>query len=286
MPGGAAAQPGAGAARHDRDAMLGGEPDECRDLGGGLRQRDGKRQAGGQVCGLVVPIGLAIDRVVEEPDIRQGLPDRRERAGRPRPGQRPRSAVIGPVARGRHSGQSIDGRPIRTTRLAMADDRPRARAPTRLRLLVVLAACSSALRRSASRASDGSALASASTGEASGPPVAASTTAGASRRGVDHRADSDTGAVERAAGGEPPATTGLVPGSVNATSMNLTAEYVATVRSELRAPAAFQVSSTMVVTNTSGKAIDRLELNTIAARLGRMTPDPRPRRRRRRPRRP
>ena len=66
------------------------------------------------------------------------------------------------------------------------------------------------------------------------------------------------------------AATGLVPGSVNATSINLSAEYVATVRLSF-ASRSFAVSSTMTVTNTSGKAIDRLELNTIAARLGHMT---------------
>jgi hypothetical protein len=67
-----------------------------------------------------------------------------------------------------------------------------------------------------------------------------------------------------------PTIDGLVPGSVNATSINLSAEYVATVRLNF-GTRTFIVSSTMNVTNTSGKAIDRLELNTIAARLGRMT---------------
>jgi hypothetical protein len=63
---------------------------------------------------------------------------------------------------------------------------------------------------------------------------------------------------------------GLVPGSVNATSMNLRAEYQATVTLSF-ARRSFRVASTMTVTNTSGKAIDRLELNTIAARLGDMS---------------
>jgi hypothetical protein len=68
----------------------------------------------------------------------------------------------------------------------------------------------------------------------------------------------------------PPPADGLIPGSVNATSINLTAEYAATVRLSF-ATRAFRVDSTMTVTNTSGGSIDRLELNTIAARLGRMT---------------
>jgi len=62
---------------------------------------------------------------------------------------------------------------------------------------------------------------------------------------------------------------GIVPGSVNATSMNLTAEYDATVRLNF-GTRAFRVDSTMTVTNSSGGSIDRLELNTIAARLGGM----------------
>jgi hypothetical protein len=66
------------------------------------------------------------------------------------------------------------------------------------------------------------------------------------------------------------ATAGLVPGSVNATSIDLTAEYQATVMLNF-ATRSFQATSTMTVTNTSGKAIDRLELNTVAARLGQMT---------------
>jgi hypothetical protein len=69
-----------------------------------------------------------------------------------------------------------------------------------------------------------------------------------------------------------PAATGsgIVPGTVNATSLNLTAEYDVrlTVGFDARS---FRVSSTIHVTNTSGIPIDRLELNTIAARLGRMT---------------
>ena len=67
-----------------------------------------------------------------------------------------------------------------------------------------------------------------------------------------------------------PSATGIVPGAVNATSINLSAEYLATVQLNF-GTRTFHVSSTMTVTNTSGKAIDRLELNTIAARLGRMT---------------
>ncbi|MBA2720390.1 MAG: hypothetical protein H0U52_14295 [Chloroflexi bacterium] len=68
----------------------------------------------------------------------------------------------------------------------------------------------------------------------------------------------------------PPTADGVVPGAVNATSMALTAEYDATVRLNF-GTRSFQVASTMTITNTAAEAIDRLELNTIAARLGRMT---------------
>jgi hypothetical protein len=67
--------------------------------------------------------------------------------------------------------------------------------------------------------------------------------------------------------GPAPTANGLVAGSVNATSLNLRAEYTTTVRLNF-ATRSFLVGSTMTVTNTSGIAIDRLELNTIAARLG------------------
>ena len=62
---------------------------------------------------------------------------------------------------------------------------------------------------------------------------------------------------------------GVRPGSVNATSMNLSAEYFATVRLGF-ASRSFSVNEEIVATNTSGLAIDRLELNTIVAPLGGM----------------
>ena len=59
------------------------------------------------------------------------------------------------------------------------------------------------------------------------------------------------------------------PGSVNRTSLDLQATYDATIRLSWTTRS-FRVSATIAVTNTSGLAIDRLELNTIAARLGGM----------------
>jgi hypothetical protein len=62
---------------------------------------------------------------------------------------------------------------------------------------------------------------------------------------------------------------GLVPGSVNATSLNLTAEY--DVKLSLNfGTRAFNTTTTIHVRNDSGQPIDRLELSTYAARLGAM----------------
>ena len=72
-----------------------------------------------------------------------------------------------------------------------------------------------------------------------------------------------------------PATTvvgasAITPGSVNRTSVNLTASYAVTLALRYGSRA-FSVDSTATITNTSGGPIDRVELNTIAARLGGMT---------------
>ncbi len=96
-PGRAAAQSGAGTARHHRDAMIGGEPDQRGDLGRGLRQGDRDRRGDGP------------------PAASTG--SRRAAARRP-PGQRLPPARSVRVAHGSPSGQSIDGRPIGTTGLA------------------------------------------------------------------------------------------------------------------------------------------------------------------------
>ena len=61
----------------------------------------------------------------------------------------------------------------------------------------------------------------------------------------------------------------IVPGSVNRTSVHLEATYRATLRLNW-GTRAVRVTSTATVRNTSGGAIDRIELNTVAAVLGRM----------------
>jgi aminopeptidase N len=61
----------------------------------------------------------------------------------------------------------------------------------------------------------------------------------------------------------------IVPGSVNRTSVNLRASY-SVVLALRYASRAFSVNSTATITNTSGGPIDRVEFNTIAARLGGM----------------
>jgi hypothetical protein len=69
-----------------------------------------------------------------------------------------------------------------------------------------------------------------------------------------------------AAAGAPSA---ILPGAVNATSLNLSATY--DVRLKLSyARGTISATSTMTVTNASGGPIDRLELNTVTPRLGRL----------------
>ena len=65
----AARQPAPRAARHDGDAMLGGDPHDRGDLLGRQRQRDRQRQPGLEVRGLVAPIRLAVARIDEEPEL-------------------------------------------------------------------------------------------------------------------------------------------------------------------------------------------------------------------------
>jgi hypothetical protein len=63
------------------------------------------------------------------------------------------------------------------------------------------------------------------------------------------------------------ATSAIVPGTVNRSSLQLDATYEAYLRIEWGART-IRVDSTATIYNTSGGPIDRLNLNTIAARLG------------------
>ena len=65
------------------------------------------------------------------------------------------------------------------------------------------------------------------------------------------------------------ATTAITPGSVDRSSVNLTARYLVGLRLGF-ANRSFQANTVATITNTSGGPIDRVELNTIAARLGGM----------------
>jgi hypothetical protein len=65
----------------------------------------------------------------------------------------------------------------------------------------------------------------------------------------------------------PTGKTAIVPGSVNRSSINLRATYDVSVWLSY-ASRQLAVDSRMTVRNTSGDSIDRLELNTAAARLG------------------
>jgi hypothetical protein len=102
---------------------------------------------------------------------------------------------------------------------------------------------------------------------ASGPATPSPAATSAPPRRGPAGGGADTGATDR----EPivRAFPGLVPGSVDRTSIDLTAEYDVTLGLNF-GTRAFSVDSTMSVRNDSGGPIDRVELNTIAARLGAM----------------
>jgi hypothetical protein len=63
------------------------------------------------------------------------------------------------------------------------------------------------------------------------------------------------------------AASAIQPGSVNRTSVNLSATYSVTLALRYGSRA-FNVNSTATITNTSGGPIDRVELNVVPARLG------------------
>lgn len=66
-----------------------------------------------------------------------------------------------------------------------------------------------------------------------------------------------------------PPTAGLTPGSVNRSSLDLSVRYDVNAALTV-ATGALDVSTALVVTNVGKESIDRLELNTVAARLGRL----------------
>lgn len=72
-----------------------------------------------------------------------------------------------------------------------------------------------------------------------------------------------------AASGVRAAESAILPGGVDRTSVELTATYDVRIRPSY-GTGTLGATSTMTVTNTSGGPIDRLELNTVAARLGQL----------------
>ena len=82
MPAAPPRQPGAGAARHDRDVELAAEPDELGDLGG-LGRQSARRsgQPGGEVRGLVAPVRLAIGSDRRAAQVWDALADRARGTG-------------------------------------------------------------------------------------------------------------------------------------------------------------------------------------------------------------
>ena len=67
----------------------------------------------------------------------------------------------------------------------------------------------------------------------------------------------------------PSSATAITPGTVNRSSVNLTARYLVGLTLGFSSRS-FQANTVGTITNTSGGPIDRVELNTIAARLGAM----------------
>jgi hypothetical protein len=70
-----------------------------------------------------------------------------------------------------------------------------------------------------------------------------------------------------ASAGPPATASGIVPGSVDRTSIDLVATYDAHVQLGFD-DRSLAVDATLAVTNRSGAGIDRIELNTITAKLG------------------
>ncbi len=108
---------------------------------------------------------------------------------------------------------------------------------------------------------------------AAGPTAAMSTTDAISRTDASASAMSVT---EAPASGDPtpieaisPASAAIVPGNVNRTSLDIRATYSANVRLSWRART-LKGRIRITATNQSGAGIDRLELNTVMATLGRL----------------
>ena len=69
------AQARAGASRDDRNAMLAGEAHELGNLRGLGRERNGERQSGLLIRGLIVAIRLAVDGIRQDPQVGNALRD-------------------------------------------------------------------------------------------------------------------------------------------------------------------------------------------------------------------
>ena len=272
------------------------EADEGRDLGGRRRQGHGQGQAGLEVGGLVVAVALAVRRVVEEPQVRQRGPDR---------GEERRPGGVRRRVRDRRRGHGPSLRIV----VASSHGRPRRSGGRRFRLAAVASSRASAVtrpdprpsrsrgsprpdrrrhrpdrrpRRARGRVVDvGSGRADRARRRRSPRHPGCRSHAPADAR-PDPGALARSGLHERAAPGPElvfgeaasrgitaGARPGLLPGSVNATTMALTATY--DVKASLNfGTRAFKASTTIRLRNDSGGPIDRLELNTIATRLGGM----------------
>ena len=192
------------------------------------REDDGPRQAGVEVRGLVVPVALAVEGVGQKPQAGEARLDR----GNDRIGRRGSRRLVG-----RHP-PSLRGRavPEWTARYDGADVPAHAVDP-----------CGPFDRHHRRLRA----------GRRAGP------------RGLSRgrRRSGRAARVCRTRELEPGAAAEIVPGSVNRTSLFVDATYDASLRISW-GTRKIAVDSTATIRNTSGAPIDRIELNTIAARLG------------------
>jgi len=103
-----------------------------------------------------------------------------------------------------------------------------------------------------------------------GPAFACDPTRAGRNDALVRAAGTATDASARAATPAAATVSQIEPGSVNRTSVNLSATY-SVVLSLRYGSRAFNVNSTATITNTSGGPIDRVELNLVPARLGALT---------------
>ncbi len=243
-PGRAARKARAGASRNHRDAISGGEPQQAGNVGRARGKRDGAGQPGFEVGGLVLPVGLAVDLVGEQADRRQ----LRRRIDK----KRGEATVDG----------SIDHQPMVAAGTSRVTDRQPVPSTIRLMqtrrlapllLAVALVAC----------ANPSPSQSPAPTAVTSPTPI------GTPRPPTVPPTPTPTPAPSSGPTPEPSPTSAIVPGVVGRSTLAMSATYDVDLR-VLVATGDIDVRTTITTRNDSGEAVDRVDLNAVAARLGGM----------------